>query len=129
MRAVRHGRDILTMPASKQSFRVGEKARGPSLRRYEWAGRWRRDVVVRSGQPDPVGMRVYRRLRSAGFFLMAKQAALDTSWMNLDAEAFLYPFYQVRQSNGGLFLAQLANECEDLLGELVRLLGTALVRH
>jgi hypothetical protein len=38
-------------------------------------------------------MRVYRRLRSAEFFLMAKQAALDTSWMNLDAEAFLYPFH------------------------------------
>jgi hypothetical protein len=60
---------------------------------------------------------------------MAKQAALDTSWMNLDAEAFLYPFHQIRQSNGGFFLSQLANECENLLGELVRLLGTALVRH
>ena len=59
---------------------------------------------------------------------MAKQAALDTSWMNLDAEAFLYPFHQVRQSNGGFLLAQLANECENLLGELVRLFGAALVR-
>ena len=56
---------------------------------------------------------------------MAKQAALDTSWMNLDAEAFLNPFHQVWQSNGRFFLARLANECEDLLGELVCLLGTA----
>lgn len=60
---------------------------------------------------------------------MAKQAAFDTSWMNLGAEAFLDPFHQVRQSNGRFFLAHLANECEDLLGELVRLLGTALVWH
>jgi len=60
---------------------------------------------------------------------MAKQAAFDTSWMNLGAEAFLDPFHQVRQSNGRFLLAHLANECEDLLGELVRLLGTALVWH
>ena len=60
---------------------------------------------------------------------MAKQAAFDTSWMNLRAEAFLDPFHQVRQSNGRFFLAHLANECEDFLGEFVRLLGTALVGH
>jgi len=60
---------------------------------------------------------------------MAKQAAFDTSWMNLGAEAFLNPFHQVWQSNGRFFLAHLANECEDLLGELVRLLGPALVWH
>jgi hypothetical protein len=60
---------------------------------------------------------------------MAKQAAFDTSWMNLGAEAFLDAFHQIRQSNGWFLLAYLANECEDLLGELVRLLGTALVGH
>jgi len=60
---------------------------------------------------------------------MTKQAAFDTSWMNLGAEAFLDPFHQVRQSNGRFLLAHLANKCEDLLGELVRLLGTALVWH
>src|ERR1700729_2930760 len=104
MRSVRHGRYILTMTASRLSFRAGEKARGPSVRRCEWAGRWRRDVVVRSERPDPTGMRVYRRPRSAEFFLMAKQAALDASRVNLDAEALLYPFHQVRQSHGGFFL-------------------------
>jgi chloramphenicol 3-O-phosphotransferase len=45
-------------------------------------------------------MQVYRWLRSAEFFLMAKQAAFDTSWMNLGAEAFLDALHQVRQSNG-----------------------------
>src|ERR1700674_1334923 len=129
MWTVRPCRSILTRPASKLSSRVGEKARGPSLRRCKWAGRWRRDVVARSGQPDPAGMRVYRWPRSAEFLLMAKQAAFDTSWMNLGAEAFLDPLHQVRQSNGRFFLAHLANECEDLLGELVCLLGTALVWH
>jgi hypothetical protein len=63
-------------------------------------------------------MRVYRRPRSAEFLLMAKQAALDTSWMNLGAEAFLYPFHQIRQSNGGFFLAHLANECEDRCSQI-----------
>jgi len=60
---------------------------------------------------------------------MAQQAALDTSWVNFDAEAFLNPVSQIRQSNGWFLLAHLPNECEDFLGELVRLLGTALVWH
>src|SRR5207249_6604020 len=85
--------------------------------------------VARNGQPDPAGVRVYGWLRSAEFFLMAQQAAFDTSWMNLGPKAFLDPFHQVRQSKGRFFLAHLANECEDLVGELVRLLGTALVLH
>ena len=58
---------------------------------------------------------------------MAKQAAFDTSWMNLGAEAFLDALHQVRQSNGWFLLAHLANECEDLVGEFVCLPGTALV--
>ena len=60
---------------------------------------------------------------------MAQQAALDTSWMNLGAEAFLDPFHQIRQSDGWFLLTHLANECEDLFGKLVRLLGTAFVWH
>jgi hypothetical protein len=60
---------------------------------------------------------------------MAKQAAFDTSWMNLGTEAVLDALHQVRQSNGWFLLAHLANECEDLDGELVRLLGAALVWH
>src|SRR4051812_9828626 len=70
---------------------------------------------------------MYRWPRSTAFFLMAKQAAFDTSWMNLCAEAFLDSLHQIRQSNGRFVLAHLANECENLLGELVRLLGAALV--
>lgn len=40
---------------------------------------------------------------------------------------FLDPVHQFRQSNRGLFLARLANEGKNLLGELVCLLGTAFV--
>lgn len=60
---------------------------------------------------------------------MAQQTALDTSWMNLGAEAFLDLFHQIRQSNGWFFLTHLANECEDLFGKFVRLLGAAFVGY
>ena len=60
---------------------------------------------------------------------MAQQAAFDASRMNPDAEAILNQLHQIRQSNGWFFLALLPNEREDLVGELVRLLWAALVRH
>ena len=60
---------------------------------------------------------------------MAQQAAFDASWMNPDAEAFLDLLHQIRQSNGWFFLAHLPDEGEDFVGEFVRLLRTALVRH
>jgi hypothetical protein len=60
---------------------------------------------------------------------MTQQAAFDAAWMNPDAEAFLDQLHQIRQPNGWFFLAHLADECEDFLGEFVRLLRTSLVRR
>ena len=60
---------------------------------------------------------------------MTQQTALDASWMNLRAEAFLDQFHQVRQSNRWFFLTHLPDEREDFVGELVRLLWTAFVWH
>jgi len=107
---MQHCRRILTKPASRPSFHAGGRERGPSLRRDKLVGSWRRNAVARNGQPDPGERPLYRGLRSAAFFLVAQQAALDTSWMNLGTEAFLDLFHQIRQSNGRFFLAHLANE-------------------
>jgi len=49
--------------------------------------------------------------------------------MNRGAETLLDLFHQIGQPDGRFFLAHLAYEGEDLVGELVRLLPTALLRH
>ena len=50
--------------------------------------------------------------------------------MNLRAEAFLdHASPDAGNANGRFFLAHLVDEGEDFVGELVRLLGAALVRH
>src|SRR4051794_14824646 len=104
MWAVQHCRRILTKPASRPSSHAGEKGRGPNLPRGKLIGSRRRDAVARNGQSDPAERLRYRRPRSAAFFLVAQQAAFDTSWMNLGAEAFLDPLHQVRQMNRRFFL-------------------------
>jgi hypothetical protein len=49
-------------------------------------------------------------MRSAAFFLMAQQTALDAPRMNLPAEAFLDKPREIRQSNRGFPLAHFVDE-------------------
>src|SRR6516162_9113352 len=60
---------------------------------------------------------------------MSQQAAFDTSWMNLRSEMLLDEAHQVGCPHGWLFLAQVDEEGQDLVGQLVGPLGATLVRH
>jgi len=58
---------------------------------------------------------------------MLLQAAFDASWMNLGPETLLDQAHQLLCSYGRLFLADLDEEGQDYVGQLVRLFGTAFV--
>jgi hypothetical protein len=58
---------------------------------------------------------------------MTQQAALDASWMHLCPKTLLNQAHQFLGPHRRLFLAGLDDEGQDLVGQLVRLLGAALV--
>jgi hypothetical protein len=68
-----------------------------------------------------------QRIRSAAFFLMTQQAAFDASWMDLVPKTLLDQAHQFRRSHRRIFLACLDDEGQDLVGQLMRLRGAALV--
>jgi hypothetical protein len=72
---------------------------------------------------------VDRWIGSAAFFLMTQQAAFDASRMDLGPETLLEQAGQFRDPDGRLFLAGLDEESQDLVVQLVRLLGAAFVGH
>ena len=82
-------------------------ARPQSLALHVRNNRWPRDAVARTARSDPDGLSVDQRTRSAAFFLMTQQAAFDTSWMHLGAEAFLDQLTSSGNRNGWFFLAHL----------------------
>src|SRR5271157_4795732 len=66
-------------------------------------------------------------LGSSRFFLTARQSAFDAAWMNRDEVAVLDARSQGRQAQGWIFLTGLADKGKHLGGELVSVLGTALL--
>src|SRR5215472_12735100 len=65
----------------------------------------------------------------SGVFFGAQQGAFDTAGMNFGSEPLLDPAHQLRGLHGRLVLAYLDQEGQDLVGQLVRLLGAAFVGH
>src|SRR6266446_6287465 len=126
---MRHRRCTVTRPVSRLSFHAEGTTPSPALLFHVPKDWWPRGGVARTARSDPDWLSVNHRIRSAAFFLVTQQAAFDASWMHLRPETLLDQTHQFRGSHRRLFLACLADECQDLVGQLVRLFGAAFVGH
>src|SRR5216684_676494 len=86
VRQVRRHRCILNRPASRPSFHAGETTPIPVIGLHVPNNRWLRGGAARTARSAPDWLSVDHRTRSAAFFLMTQQAALDASWMHLRRE-------------------------------------------
>src|SRR5258707_7234032 len=124
---VRQDRRIVTRLASRRSFRAEGTARAPALGLHVPNSRWLHGGVARTARSDPDWLLVDCRIGSTKFFLVTRQTAFDTPWMDFGLEALLDQTHQFRCRHRRFLLASLDEEGLHLVGQLVRVLGAAFV--
>jgi hypothetical protein len=117
------------MPASMPPFPGEEKWPCPNRQKSNTLRLVAVDLRRRSSVLPALLSCVRQRRDSARFFFLSSQCALDTPWMSIYSEPFLYSSSQVQRTQRRIARPELHSEVQNVRREFVTFPGSSLLRQ